>query len=54
MNRNLVKGLFSGFDVGVTKNGELIGKRIKTALKSSTTKNAPKASFVLGLGRVWR
>lgn len=29
MNRKLVKELFSGFEVGMTQSGELVGKRVK-------------------------
>lgn len=58
-----------GFEVGVTQKGELIGKRVKAQDVSSKTQKSsflkpimsvgkncknPKASFVFGLGRIWK
>lgn len=56
MNKNKVKEIFEkiGFEAGLTQKGELIGKRIKSSLKSHKMKNVPKASFVFGLGSIWR
>lgn len=71
MNRKLVKELFSGFEVGMTQSGELVGKRVKrraAGLKEQSLKSGfkepiisvgkscrnPKASFVFGLGSIWR
>lgn len=50
MNKNKIKEIFEkiGFEAGLTQKGELIGKRIKSSLKSDKTKNVPKASFVFG------
>ena len=56
MNKNKIKEIFLFFlsEAGLTQKGELIGKRIKSSLKSGKTKNVPKASFVFGLGSIWR